>query len=377
MSGPTLEIPYDPHMPWSDEDPQDSGQPADPERRRPWLPLDLAAVLDGTYVPPQPTVGQRNDGVGLFYPGRIHTIASESEGGKTWLCLVAAAFELAADRAVLYLDFEDDEGGIVGRLLALGVPRDTIKARFAYLRPDQAVRTGTNLVDLAAVLTDLTPTLAVIDGVTEAMSLHGLELKDNGDVAKFGAMLPRRIASRGAAVVLLDHVPKDRDNQGRYALGGQHKLAGLNGAAYVLTNRQPFGIGVTGRSSVKLAKDRPGQLRRHALPSGEGLHWFADLTIRSEVDGSVFAELWPAREHTEDTGFRPTGYMAKICRVLDANVGALSQNTIVEQVRGKKSTVVAALELLVNEEYVAVEKRGQTKFHTLVRLFEETPDDPN
>ncbi len=89
--------------------------------RRTWAPVDLSDVLDGRYEPPRPTVGARADGAGLFYPGRMHTISSESEGGKTWLALAAAQHELHNGNAVIYLDFEDDEGGVVGRLLALGV----------------------------------------------------------------------------------------------------------------------------------------------------------------------------------------------------------------------------------------------------------------
>jgi hypothetical protein len=83
--------------------------------RRSWQRVDLTDVLEGRYTPPAPTVGARSDGVGLFYPGRLHTIASESEGGKTWFALYAARCELDAGNAVVYLDFEDDEGGIAPR----------------------------------------------------------------------------------------------------------------------------------------------------------------------------------------------------------------------------------------------------------------------
>ncbi|WP_158824634.1 DnaB-like helicase N-terminal domain-containing protein [Streptomyces sp. NRRL F-5527] len=39
-----------------------------------WAEVDLTAVLDGTHKPAQPTVGARNDGVGMFYPGRVNGI---------------------------------------------------------------------------------------------------------------------------------------------------------------------------------------------------------------------------------------------------------------------------------------------------------------
>lgn len=87
---------------------------------RSWQRVDLANVLSGDYTPPKPTVGARSDGVGLFYPGRVHSVASESEAGKTWLALQAAKGELAAGNAVVYIDFEDDEAGVVGRLIRPG-----------------------------------------------------------------------------------------------------------------------------------------------------------------------------------------------------------------------------------------------------------------
>ena len=37
----------------------------------------------------------------------------------------------------------------------------------------------------------------------------------------------RPIAAAGAAVVLIDHVAKDKEKRGRYAIGAQHKLAGV------------------------------------------------------------------------------------------------------------------------------------------------------
>lgn len=341
----------------------------EPERRRTWRPVDLTAVLDGTHQPPEPTVGARDDGVGLFYSGRVHSVSSESEGGKTWLALLAARHELEAGNSVVYLDFEDDEGGVVGRLLALGTDREQIRDRFAYIRPEDSIESLVNRVDLLDVIQTLRPTLTVFDGITEAMSLHGLELKDNTDIAKFGKMLPRWVADQGPAVVALDHVVKDREGRGRYSIGGVHKLNGINGAAYLLDNRRPFGVGITGTSGVYIAKDRPAQLRKHALPSN-GLHWFADLTLTSRDETFIEAELSvPARK--DDGGFRPTVLMAKISKTLAVNPKGLSKSAIEAAVGGKHEAVRLALEMLVNEGCVLEQKNGNAKVHTLARPFEE------
>ncbi len=339
-------------------------QPAEQRStRRTWAPVNLSDVLDGRYEPPRPTVGARADGAGLFYPGRMHTVASESEGGKTWLALAAAQHELHAGRAVLYLDFEDDEGGVVGRLLALGTDKAAIRERFAYLRPEDPVEALGNRDDLGQVLGDLCPTLAVLDGVTEAMSLHGLELKDNTDVAKFGQMLPRWLAERGPATVALDHVTKDRENRGRYAIGAVHKLNGLNGAAYTLDNRQPFGIGVTGRSTLRIAKDRPGQLRRHALPSNGG-HWYGDLVLTSHSDTVAEVALLPPADRVDD--FRPTVLMERIAKALDDH-GPLAARKLEQVVTGKAAGIRQALTFLQLDGYVSEETP-----HRLLKPYRRT-----
>jgi len=343
----------------------------EPVRRRAWQPVDLTDVLAGNYTPPLPTVGARTDGAGLFYPGRVHSVASESEAGKTWLALAAVATELAAGNSAVYLDFEDDEGGLVGRLLSLGVDRQAVRDRFAYVKPDEPLNALGNATDLGQVLGDLRPTLAVLDGITEAMTLHGFEVKDNGDVARFGKMLPARIAATGPAAVNLDHVTKDRENRGRYAIGGVHKLNGLNGAAYLLENRTPLGIGLTGRSTVYVAKDRPGQLRRNALPSAGGSHWYADLVLESHHVDHVEATLEAPAERVET--FRPTTLMARVADAITRAGQPLTVRDVLDRVKGKRDTDVrSALAVLVDEGYVVRDTgpRG-AHLHRLVKPYGE------
>jgi hypothetical protein len=345
------------------------GEPLqDGPRRRSWSPVDLSAVLDGTYEPPRATVGRRSDGGGVFYPGRVHTVAAESEAGKTWLALLSAVVELGRGNAVLYIDFEDDEGGVVGRLLALGAKPEDVRSRFAYMRPDDPVTALDNRADLAVALGDLRPTVAFLDGTTEAMSLHGLELKDNTDVARFGKLLPRWIADRGPAVVGMDHVTKSAEGRGRYAIGAAHKLNGVNGAAYVLENRRPFGVGLTGRSSMFVAKDRPGHVRGMALPSGEGLSWFADLVIESHDVSFVEATLDAPQRG--DGPFRPTVLMQRVSDALAGAPEPLSKQDIEARVRGKAADIRTAVAALLDDGYITVTTGPyNAKLHTLVKPY--------
>jgi hypothetical protein len=334
--------------------------------RRSWRPVDLTDVLEGTWQPPEPSVGRRSDGAGIFYAGKVHTVSSESEGGKTWFALSVAIDELLGGNHVLYLDFEDDEGGIVGRLLTLGANRETIRERFHYLRPEDPLGTGTHLDDLTDILRSYRPTLAVLDGVTEALTVHGLNPNDNSDVAAFGRILPKRLAAAGCASVSLDHVTKSSENRGRYAIGAVHKLNGLDGAAYVLENRKPFGVGITGKSTVRIAKDRPGQLRKRALPSSGGMFWAGDLVLTSHAEDFSEVEVVAPEERASE-GFRPTVYMGRIMAAI-ADHGPLSKRMLRTAVTGRAQTIDDALNRLILDGYLS-----ESTPHT--KLKEWTVDD--
>lgn len=340
----------------------DSHKPADPKLTS-WEPVDLTEVLTGTWTPLNPTVGLRSDGIGLFYPGKMHSVASESGAGKTWLILAVAFQELQSGNTVTFIDFEDDEGGVVGRLLTMGADKDWIRDRFKYLRPNEPLTAGPALESLNRNLA-LRPSLVVIDGVTEAMVMHGLNPLDNRDVAVFIGTLPRLVAASGAATVCLDHVPKDEESRGRYAIGGVHKLNAIDGAAYVLENREPIGINLTGRTAVLVSKDRPGQLLKHAQPRRkDGLHPFAELIITSHDD--TYAEFEITAAVPRATGFRPTVLMTRISDALEKH-GPLSQRSLITTVGGKRDYIIEALRLLIDEKYVSVKTP-----HELLKPFAE------
>ena len=331
------------------------------EPRRSWRPVDLTAILAGTSPPAMPTVGRRDDGAGLFYPGRTHIVAAEAEAGKTWLALAAIAVELNDGHTCVFIDFEDDAAATVGRLVTMGVGRHALgPERFAYIRPDDPLDLYGNKADLVQVLGDLKPALVVLDGVTEAMTMHGLELRDNSDVARFARMLPRWIASRGPAAVALDHVVKDREGRNGHALGGVHKLNAVDGAMYVLEPRDPFGIGLPGRSRLLVKKDRPGQLRRRARPAHDGLFWYADLVIDSHGDEFADVSVPPPPEQPDEP-WVPTEIMTRLSQVLAATPGGLSKNGVEGAIRGKAATVRYALEKLIDGGYVTVEPQGHAK----------------
>jgi hypothetical protein len=79
---------------------------------------------------------------------------------------------------VLYLDFETAAPSVVERLLALGASAQAVVDHFVYVRPDEPP-TDARIAELA----EGRFALVVLDGVSEAYELLGLDPLSNRDAA--------------------------------------------------------------------------------------------------------------------------------------------------------------------------------------------------
>lgn len=335
-----------------------------------WWPLDLSELFSGDHHPPSPTLCPRSDGQALLYAGKCHAFNGESESGKTWAALIACVQVIRDGGHVLYLDFEDTADTVVTRLLALGARPAQVLELFHYAQPHEPIFTkGMRFTpanaDLGLVLDAYDVALAVIDGVTEAMTLHGLDLLGNADYATFHGALPRRLAAAGAAVVQIDHVTKDRENRGRWAIGAQHKLAAMDGAVFSFQVAQPFGLGRHGIAKMSIEKDRPGALRQHAV--GKRI---ADLHLDSDADTHALA--WsietPDTPEGDDGTTRPTIVMERVSRFLEDNPQGMSKRSIRTAVAGSNDLIDLAIDFLL-EGYITVEKDGSSHRHVSVKPY--------
>lgn len=343
--------------------------PATPGATSTWAPIDIAAVLDGDIHEQEPTVLARTDGARLLYPSAVHSISGEPESGKTWVALKAAADELNTGHPVVFVDFEDRATRVLPNLIAAGAHPEHVRDHFRYIRPDAAL-TAATLPHLLAAARGAT--LAIVDGITEAMTLHGLSLMDNEDVARWLALVPRALADAGCAVLQIDHVVKNPENRGRYAIGGQHKLAGIDGCSYKITVTEPFGRGKRGHARITVDKDRPGHVR--AIAFG---HTVATLTLDSRATDRHTADQLrihldpPGDDIGPDGAFRPTGLMEKVSRFVEINPGS-SGRQITDVVRGKQQAVRDALKALIREGYLRTEPGpDRSTLHWAERPFRE------
>ena len=329
-----------------------------------WRPVDLTDALAGIDVPP-PTLMSRVDGIHLLYPGRTHGFAGESESCKSFGAQAASVEVLADGGDVLWIDFEDDDRGVVARLLAMCAPRQAISDRFVYIRPEEPLRSRDGRwtaggIDFDQVLASRQWTLIVIDGVTEAMVTEGLDLNSNSDVATWSRLLPKRCANTGAAAVMLDHVPKASDNRGRYAIGGQHKLAGLTGCQYVFEVERPFSRAasepITGVIRITVTKDRPGHVRTYAR---DGVICRMELT--SYPDGGVTARFTAPDNNATVLDMVLAVKIAEHLGVYPHS----SKNAIEQAVKGNAPHLRQTLVTMVGEGWVEVQPKGQSHLHTL------------
>jgi hypothetical protein len=334
--------------------------------RSTWAPVDGASIMAGDgNLEAEPAMLARTDGAQLIYRGKVHSFNGEPECGKGWLALKAAAERLEAGEHAVYIDFEDEAAVAVDRLRALGIADDAIGKRFHFIRPDEPLDDAGRL-EIERLL-GYPITLAVIDGLTDALAIHGVDLRDNTEVANWMRDLPHGLRRRGVSVIVNDHVTKDSESRGRYAIGAQHKLAKVD-VSYSLQMKAPLGRGLEGLVLIRVTKDRPGHVR--SLAKNKVV---AEMIATSLPGGAMDLALEAPSEEAEGP-FRPTTYMRKLSRAIEDAPG-LGVAALRAAIGGKAEYVDLARELLVAEGYVEERKEGAAKRHYPLRPYTEDEDE--
>lgn len=334
-----------------------------------WAPVDLFAAE--TEVAVAPEILYRTDGHALFYRGKLHNIVGESESGKTWFAMGACLSEVRAAGHALYIDYEDQGSTFIRRLRVLGATDDEIR-RVTYVsvekRWDQAPE---------VLLGRYSPTFVVLDGVTEGMTSMGLDPIGTPDAAAWVAWV-RHWKHTGAAVTTIDHVVKDKSGQGRFGIGSQHKMAGIDGCHYVV---EPSGVlrpGQVNAVHLKVGKDRSGGVREHAGEAGDNRTQYAG-TFRFGLPGGAYEVVLNAPEVEEDLelpdglllGGSDSMFVRELIRYLE-EVGEATMTAIEKHVSGastnRKRRMVRILEGSILERSVGA--RGWTFY----RLSETPPE---
>jgi hypothetical protein len=323
-----------------------------------WIPTPLGTEY--TEEEP-PSILKMSNGKGLLYRGRTHAISGESSSGKTWIAVLACSEVLNAGGSVLWIDYESTRNEFIGRLSAMGVPVE-LWSRVTHLSPEHPLwddnkKAGTiHSVNLAQLINESPFDLAIIDTVTGAMSVEGLDPNTGTDVETLYRILPGKLAKSGTAVLMLDHVTKNTDSRGKYAIGSERKLSGVTGASYNLKTTNPWKRAtmtpLTGSFDLVIAKDRAG----HIGSTGETI---TTGIVTSDPDGGLRIKLMPP---DDTTLIPPIKRLREILDYLKSYDGA-SGGAIEKSVKGNSESIRDALKYLVSVGALAVTKSGQGHYH--------------
>jgi hypothetical protein len=325
-----------------------------------YVRVDPSTVTSGGI---DPTVLHRTDGQALLYPGVVNVLHGPSEAGKSWLALLACSEEIKAERNVLFLDYEDVAASIFHRLGVLGCAPDVVAERFVYVRPEDRMGKRER-ADLQAHLELHRPSLVVIDGVTEALDLEGLDSGNDTSIARFRKRLSRPCAALGAVVLEIDHPVKKAKKSDRGPSGSGHKIQGIEGAVYSVTAGREFAEGCPGSSCLTITKDRPGRVRSKSA----GRKHTADVHFDAQPDGSLLIELVDPMRAAPKVPTRPVALMKQFLLEIEANPG-INTRALHETATGRQTSKTLALETLVAEEFARIEEHGQAHRYFSLRPY--------
>lgn len=322
-----------------------------------WTPKDLTQLPDKP--PVQPNLGQS----GIVYPGKRHVFSGPPESAKT---LCAYAIGIATIRhggIVILIDFEMGEYDCRDRLRELGATTQEISQGIRYLEPDQPATP-----ERVKALVTLKPQLVIIDAGAGVYDLEDLDDNKRKDVGKIARLYVHPFWRNGIASILIDHVVKNTETRGKFAIGSERKLGGADVHLGFETVRA-ISRGTTGLYKILTHKDRGGYLKRGRL---------ADLELESDPD--TYRISWtlktPDTASDDEGHFRPTHLMEKVSRHLELQHEPVTRTSIFDALGGTKDYVFKAITALVAEGFAA-EADGDGRSKPVSRVSIYRADDPD
>lgn len=323
-----------------------------------WQPRNLSEIEDRP--PVQPELG----GLGIVYPGKRHVFSGPQESAKTLAAYVVGLHVVRDGGRVVLIDFEMGPWDAKARLRELGTTDDELAA-FLYVEPETPVSP-----EAVARLLALEPQLVIVDAAAGAFELEQLDDNSRKDVERWAQAWIRPFWKAGVATIVLDHVTKNAEQRGNYAIGSERKV-GQADVHLGFSVVRPISRGDHGLYKVTTHKDRGGCLKRGHL---------CDFKLTSDPDTHAIAwEIVSPQVVDGEHPFRPTHLMESASRFIEACPidDPPSENRILDAISGKSTDHKRlALERLVIEGFVErwIGAR-KAKLHRSLRNFREAEDD--
>ena len=319
---------------------------------------DFKTILEGGFKREMPAVCEAMPGKFLLYAGRINEFHGESGIGKTNISIAVADRIMRAGGMVLFLDPEDNPQGIAQRFVSLGGDPSNLVSRFKYVHnPEPSDYPG--LIEWAK---KAKPQAVILDGMAEALVAEGYNEDKTQDVLPFLRQRIRPFADNGAAVVIADHVAKNKESRGRNPRGSGGKLGRYDGAVYQVEQVKAYSPATAGAVRLVVAKDRNGGVGHVGQRIAE-LHFTPDEDEMTSVSFKLPSDSC--------NPFMPTGLMEKVSQFVESCDLAPSKNLIEQSIHGKNDYKRQAISSLVQLGYLKEEKSGNGMHYSAVKPFRE------
>jgi hypothetical protein len=297
-----------------------------------WTPINLADLADKP--PVLPVLGN----VGIVYPGKRHVFSGPQESAKTIAAYAIGIETIRNNGPIIIIDLEMGQWEARDRLRDLGATPDEL-AQIRYIEPHEPATQERidKLVALRAVL-------VIIDAAAGAYDIQGLDDNRRADVERFTRIYVHSFWKHDIATIVLDHVVKNLDNRGKYAIGSERKTGGTD-VHLGFDTITPIKRGTTGMDKITTHKDRGGHLKRGKL---------AELHLASNPDTHHITWEFQEAEDSDEVK-RPTILMHRVSKWLQEQDEPKSVSKIKEHVQGEDAWLAIAADFLVQEGYATIE----------------------
>ena len=283
-----------------------------------------------------PAILTRDDGETLLYASKLNSVYGLPAVGKSWVALICAVKVLEAGGRVVWWDFEDVPDTLARRSMLLGALDDVADTdRFRMIAPD---------ADEAGIA-------AAVEWLTGHDGLVVIDAAESAGCPSDGAAVTDWYQTHvdwwrpsGAAILLLDHIPKRRTDRPRGAIGSQHKLARIDGAA-LRADGKPWTKQLGGTLLLTVEKDRPGDI---IAPAGSTVAAIVGSYDEHGGFGYRIAKPDPNMSAVNDTTTEDR-IAADIWKTLQATADGLTITALRKAVKGNNNLIAIVAERMAYE----------------------------
>ena len=312
---------------------------------------DLTAVFDDEVdLTPTPSILDRIHGDGgLVIPaGKLNWIYGLPAGGKSFVGLIVASESVLRDGRVMFLDYEDNKKTFQQRAAILGLnPKDHADS-FRYIHgglADSPLATA-QAKEWLEKADDREMSLVVID----AAESSGCP-SDGSSVNEWLAKVVTPWEQLGVTVIVIDHIPKQKEGRPDGPIGSQRKLAAITGIGLKLSGIC-WSKKKDGRLVLTCEKDRTGNYAKGEKVAAITGEW--DTSGPERVFGYRIVNPTQSDEDTGNIGVLVLEYVSEAMPE-----GINSKRAIAANVKGKTNTIYAAIDALVEDGMLVMSPYGK------------------